>query len=40
MQTLALCHNSMGHLPLDTSAVCADTDLGIGDMKIQWSGLL
>ena len=39
MQTLALCHNSMGHLPLDTSAVCAAKDCGIGDMKIKWSGL-
>ncbi|MAB27303.1 MAG: hypothetical protein CL580_06565 [Alteromonadaceae bacterium] len=39
MQTLALCHNSIGHLPLDIGAVCADTGWGIGDMKIKWSGL-
>jgi len=39
MQTLALCHNSMGHLPLDISAVCAAKDCEIGDMKIKRSGL-
>jgi len=37
MQTLALCHNSTGCLPLDTSAVCADADWKVGDMKIKWS---
>ena len=39
MQKLALCHNSMEHLPLDIRAVCAARDCGIGDIKIKWSGL-
>ena len=37
MQTIALCHNLIGYLPLDTSAVCADAGWGIGYMKIKWS---
>jgi len=37
MQTIALCHNPIGYLPLDISAVCADAGWGIGYMKIKWS---